>query len=1857
MTVYLDAGEYQVTEEKAPVKTECQTEPQDVEIAEGGTKTVSFTNKELLGGVLIHKEGHKDADSQDLPGAVFGLYSDEDCNEEVARGETNSSGNLQFDRLVPGTYYVKEIEAPEGYLPDTAVYKVEVKANQVDDSLNNLVNEYNLAHLQLQKMYQWFSTGEKRNVDTTNYQEFAGCFTLQQSTDGKHWTAVEGAENMGLTQNGNLMKTDFPVYQVSEDGTKTPIRYRFREVLPENWHGDGEQKEGEDLVLYSEEVTLEDVIGNSSADPKTVEMVNSRNGDLELTKEYVRVNPMGEQTTTPAGEEDATFDLYKQVEGEDTYERVGTYQTDASGKIQATNLPGEEVGRTINYYWVEVSDGDGEYLLEKEEGNGNNAQVTTITVGGQSMEAVGPFYFRPKTADETISISQDITVQNVEQKVPVRIKKIDTLTGEWMDGARITISREEADGENTVVYDNVAVPSAGYLAILEAGDKYVVEETTVPDHYTCENSPIAIDLTNVKVTGNGVDEYGPYIVRNKPDPSITIDKILRKADGSESDLDGTQFEVYKKEGEQFTPVTDEEGNTLILEAGSSLYLEEAGQYYLHEKVTDAMQVLSPDTYPDLYNSYQHEIADSKFFFGPYTVENKEETQDLGEIINVSSLGGLTVKKTDKEGIALDGATIEVYHLDAQNQKVIDRTGTTPDNGTLTFQDLPIYGSDGNKIIYYIHETKAPSGYYGTATELTTTLNPGEIVTTVDGAKDGEELALVNNRYQSFTVNKVYYNVWEHAFTNEEIPLGGTTIALYKKETDGNYHWERNGVTDSLGRVIFSNLTDEDGDEYIAVEVDIPQSAKDEYVYPQGNKAYLPNPEKNESVQTLTKPQLDAYNWVSPNEQNQGKLVNEIGWTQLRIDKYMMRRPAGAEEGAEETERVSANYCQFQLYQQIVDVPDGTNNMELTFDEDNCTLIGEYSSGTFIEADGEPVDGKFATDILDVADNIVYWLVETQAGPGAEIIPENQYILITRKKGAVEYTNNSNNGVSKEVWTYPDNDYGEYDLENNATYGEGTDYYASVRLQKWAGAYDEDGDKIKDSYEPLGNASYELWVANEAGDLLEKVDDITVGLESDIETGDKSAMGMSRALWYDNEDEENGFAKYDGLEAEGNSDDITWWDEENDCYYVRMALRESYVPYGYQIDAAPHYMIVRFTPTGTGMTYNDAYFVTDNKEQVPLADEQTGIAWPGRFTVGGKTTDYEAAGEDLYRLVNWPLTNFSVTVQKYGYEPGVDAPFSKTAEQLDAWFEDGHTGRVPLEGVTMKLQRFDGGADGTNTWRDYDYETEQWRTKIFTTNSAGAYTFPKGLDIGQYRIVETGMPAGSDYEILYDGQTVGGTEAYRYFQVTSESLVVSMYNPEKVSLTLKKTDTGSSPADAAFTLTVPEAEKALYTAETVGGTAVFSHINSGTYYLGESSATMDTSYFTQYIKQNYPNLDDFIDPDKGVTFGYTRAAGGESGDIVISGVQNLESQPYKLGGILTIQNPDLVSLEISKVDAETKASLDGAVFEVYYQAFDSFSGTHTVRDMKDNANRTLVGTYTTKSGKISLTGQKPGVYYIVETTPREGYELAEDPDQIIALTGGMAVTVDGADKTYDGDGDAVITFKNKKLASISVTKKVYLGEFTKGPDSYSADFQLYDSVNGKSPVQTDTATNAKNAKFTGLKQDTTYYLAEQESSEYVLESVKVDGEEVEPKNGRYAITPTTGQSAVEVEVTNTWLYAQATVLKVDGSNGKPLTGAAFVLEEQNLDAEGHPILDEEGNPTWKVVAEDRVTWTKGEDGTYTVKVRLEGKGSAQYRIREILAPGGYLVDQEPIKITLEPGKVLTYDADGWQAVRMKICGRS
>ena len=75
-----------------------------------------------------------------LAGATFGLYSDSNATTEIASGTSVISGNkaiVTFKngsdanaiRLAPGTYYVKEKEAPEGYNLNTKIYEVTVTGN------------------------------------------------------------------------------------------------------------------------------------------------------------------------------------------------------------------------------------------------------------------------------------------------------------------------------------------------------------------------------------------------------------------------------------------------------------------------------------------------------------------------------------------------------------------------------------------------------------------------------------------------------------------------------------------------------------------------------------------------------------------------------------------------------------------------------------------------------------------------------------------------------------------------------------------------------------------------------------------------------------------------------------------------------------------------------------------------------------------------------------------------------------------------------------------------------------------------------------------------------------------------------------------------------------------------------------------------------------------------------------------------------------------------------------------------------------------------------------------------------------------------------------------------------------------------------------------------------------------------------------------------------------------------------------------------------------------------------------------------------------------------------------------------
>ena len=65
-----------------------------------------------------------------LPGAVYGIYSDSGCSNKVDTMTTDSNGYAKSGALVAGTYYVKEIKAPKGYVLSGKVHTLTVKAGQ-----------------------------------------------------------------------------------------------------------------------------------------------------------------------------------------------------------------------------------------------------------------------------------------------------------------------------------------------------------------------------------------------------------------------------------------------------------------------------------------------------------------------------------------------------------------------------------------------------------------------------------------------------------------------------------------------------------------------------------------------------------------------------------------------------------------------------------------------------------------------------------------------------------------------------------------------------------------------------------------------------------------------------------------------------------------------------------------------------------------------------------------------------------------------------------------------------------------------------------------------------------------------------------------------------------------------------------------------------------------------------------------------------------------------------------------------------------------------------------------------------------------------------------------------------------------------------------------------------------------------------------------------------------------------------------------------------------------------------------------------------------------------------------------------
>lgn len=88
--------------------------------------------------VLVNKV---DADSTTtkLANAVIGIFKDQACTQEIERKTTGTDGTAAFDyKFAAGTYYVKEITAPQGYNLNSTVFTVTIEKGS--SSLSNGVH-------------------------------------------------------------------------------------------------------------------------------------------------------------------------------------------------------------------------------------------------------------------------------------------------------------------------------------------------------------------------------------------------------------------------------------------------------------------------------------------------------------------------------------------------------------------------------------------------------------------------------------------------------------------------------------------------------------------------------------------------------------------------------------------------------------------------------------------------------------------------------------------------------------------------------------------------------------------------------------------------------------------------------------------------------------------------------------------------------------------------------------------------------------------------------------------------------------------------------------------------------------------------------------------------------------------------------------------------------------------------------------------------------------------------------------------------------------------------------------------------------------------------------------------------------------------------------------------------------------------------------------------------------------------------------------------------------------------------------------------------------------------------------------
>lgn len=459
---------------------------------------------------------------------VFGLYTDEvmtygdnqklPANTLVATGATDAQGNLTFSGLYPhGSYYIKELSVPEGWLLSAEKYPVTLTSENKAAS-ENVIAVY-LENPILNRLIYTPVTITK--TDITGAKKLPGALIEVYDADGStiyreysnekgeipSIPVVPGTYTFKETYapSGYALNTAIKTFTVTADGKvtgDTVIHDELNKVMLKKVKENGEPLPGAVFGLFDTKGT------------KVQEVTSAADGTVVFTQ-----IPYGEYTireiSAPYGYHPSTEEWSVTVDGtyiNSTNVLATVVNKDAPGRIKITKQDALDshaiAGVQFDIYSVDAKGQAADLVATMTTSEQGVAESPDLFPADYIVrEHASPTGYEDDLWSEKITVGMDELVTRTVTNMPVqgviRIVKTDSETGNGLPGAVFTVTRisglpshggHGGDGDGEIVAVITSDKNGFAETPLLTWGEYRIEETSVPDDYLDEGFSTTVKI-------------------------------------------------------------------------------------------------------------------------------------------------------------------------------------------------------------------------------------------------------------------------------------------------------------------------------------------------------------------------------------------------------------------------------------------------------------------------------------------------------------------------------------------------------------------------------------------------------------------------------------------------------------------------------------------------------------------------------------------------------------------------------------------------------------------------------------------------------------------------------------------------------------------------------------------------------------------------------------------------------------------------------------------------------------------------------------------------------------------------------------------------------------------------------------------------------------------------------------------------------------------------------------------------------------------------------------------------------------------------------------------------------------------